>query len=152
MRAPQNSFFIFRKFLTSSINYQHECASISNYILINIDLKWVVLIHCHKSFQSVAANNRVTCKSKLYLVACRLMNYSRVGIFYFWMNRETHALSWTKEFFSDLYSKIYLWPDLSSPNGVFERHNLDHMGVFMPTRSCGINISWYFSFQNINIK
>ena len=99
MRAPQNSFFIFRKFLTSSINYQHECASISNYILINIDLKWVVLIHCHKSFQSVAANNRVTCKSKLYLVACRLMNYSRVGIFYFWMNRETHALSWTKEFF-----------------------------------------------------
>ena len=92
----------------SSIDYQHECASVSNYILINIGLEWVVWIHCHKGLWSVAANNPVPCKFSLDLSAVRIIHYSRVDIFYCLMNPERHALPLTMEFFVDYILKYIL--------------------------------------------
>ena len=47
---------------------------------------------------------------------------------------------------------IYLQPDLSSPNGVVKRYNMDNMGFFMLMPSFRKNIIWYFWVQNINRK
>ena len=54
------------------------------------------------------------------------------------MKRERNSLPWTVDkVFVGLYSEIYLQPYLYFPNGVFYRHNMDHVVVFMPTLSCG---------------
>ena len=124
--------------LASSIDYHHECAFRSKYILLNIVFEWVVWIHNHKGLWSVAANNRVCFKFQLGLVVVRLINYSRVDILYWWMKRENYTLPWTTEvFFPGIYSERYLWPDLSLPNGVVKRCKMDHMGFFMPITPCG---------------
>ena len=39
------------------------------------------------------------------------------------------SLDYGERFFN-LYFEIYIQPDLSSPNGIFERFNLDNMVVF----------------------
>ena len=54
------------------------------------------------------------------------------------MKRESKSLPWTVEKgFVGLYFERYLQPYLYLPNGVFYRHNMDHVVVFMTTLYCG---------------
>ena len=69
------------------------------------------------------------------------------------MKRERHALSWNMEKgFVNLYFERYLYPYLSSSNGVVKRGKMDHMGVFTLMPSCSNIIRWYLWVQNININ
>ena len=57
---------------------------------------------------------------------------------------------WRKK--SGLYFERYIIPDLSSPNGVIKRLNLDHMGFLMMIPSWEKNTSWYLWVQNISTE
>ena len=142
--SSKNGSFILRMALASIVYYQHVCVSGSNYIHMHIGFEWVLWIHLHKELWFIAANNRVPQKLQLDLVAVRLIHYSRDGIFYYWMKREIHALTWTMgKGFVDLYFERHLRPELSLTNGIVKGRNLDHMGVFMLTSSCRNIIIWY---------
>ena len=68
--------------LMSSVDYQYKYASRSNSKLMNIGSEWIVWIHRQKGLQYITANNLVPRKLQLHFVAVRLINYSRVEIFY----------------------------------------------------------------------
>ena len=97
LRVPQNCFSVFRMILSSIIDNQSECASGFNQILMNIVLKSVLWIHCHKGLRHVTANNFVACKFKLHLVSVIIIHYSSDDIFCWLIDLERHALRWTME-------------------------------------------------------
>ena len=139
--------------LMLGIYYHHEWTSGSNYIHMNINLGWVIWIHCPKVLWVIAVNDHVPHKFQLELVAVRIIHYSRVEIFYCCINNERHALPWNMEKgFIDIYFERHIRPNLSLPNGSINRRNLNCMGVLMLTPSCRNIIIWYLWVQNINIK
>ena len=137
LRAPQNGFF-FSEWSSrqASITSMNDSLNPTRYVWISASSELYVSI-VRRAFGILQPITVLLINFNLTLSQSEsYINHVLTSSTYGWSVKGTPFLGLQKKN-SKHYFERYPRPDLSSPNGVVKRRNLDHMGVFILMPSCG---------------